>query len=178
MKGQKKSFMIKKESGTKFHKSFFMAMKHVPTSTAQEKKFNTKTGAVYLDERAAKAKKTLDDALSKFDKLIPIKFDVPSQKELNLARSLDTTVETKVHRGLQGAVKLKTIWCFPEGDNIEQKDGKPKTTKPDTDNLIKQLKDVMANRGWFNKGDQQVVDEQTIKIHSKTTGIFVDISEI
>jgi hypothetical protein len=73
---------------------------------------------------------------------------------------------------------LKTIWCFPEGDSIEQKDGKPKTTKPDTDNLIKQLKDVMAQRGWFNKGDQQVVDEQTIKIHSKTTGIFVDISEI
>ena len=31
---------------------------------------------------------------------------------------------------------------------------------------------------WFNKGDQQVADEQTIKIHSKTTGIFVDISEI
>ena len=114
MKGQKKSFMIKKESGTKFHKSFFMAMKHVPTSTAQEKKFNTKTGAVYLDERAAKAKKTLDDALSKFDKFIPVKFEFPSQKELNLARSLDTTVETKVHRGLQGAVKLKTIWCFPE----------------------------------------------------------------
>ena len=56
MKGQKKSFMIKKESGTKFHKSFFMAMKHVPTSTAQEKKFNTKTGAVYLDERALKQK--------------------------------------------------------------------------------------------------------------------------
>ena len=139
--------MIKDESGTKFHKSFFMAMKHVPTSTAQEKKFNTKTGAVYLDERAAKAKKSLDDALSKFDKLIPVKFDVPTQKELNLARSLDTKVE-------------------------------PKTTKPDTDNLIKQLKDVMANRGWFNKGDQQVVDEQTIKIHSKTTGIFVDISEI
>lgn len=178
MKGQKKSFMIKKKSGTKFHAAFFVPMKRVPTSTAQEKKFNKKTGAVYLDERAAKAKKTLDDALSKFDKLIPVKFDVPSQKELNLARSLDTKIETKVHRGLQGAVKLKTIWCFPEGDSIEQKDGKPKTTKPDTDNLIKQLKDVMANRGWFNKGDQQVVDEQTIKIHSKTTGIYVDISEI
>ena len=39
----------------------------------------------------------------------------------------------------------------------------PKTTKPDTDNLIKQLKDVMANRGWFNKGDQQVVDEQILR---------------
>ena len=178
MKGQKKSFMIKKESGTKFHKSFFMAMKHVPTSTAQEKKFNTKTGAVYLDERAAKAKKSLDDALSKFDKFIPVKFDVPTAEQIERLKTLDDKIETKVHRGLQGAVKLKTIWCFPEGDNKEQKDGMPKTTKPDTDNLIKQLKDVMANRGWFNNGDQQVVDEQTIKIHSKTTGIFVDISEI
>ena len=168
--------MIKKESGTKFHKSFFMAMKHVPTSTAQEKKFNTKTGAVYLDERAAKAKKSLDDALSKFDKLIPVKFDVPTAEQRT--NSLDDKIETKVHRGLQGPVKLKTIWCFPEGDDIEQKDGKPKTTKPDTDNLIKQFKDVMAQRGWFNKGDQQVADEQTIKIHSKTTGVYVDIREI
>lgn len=178
MKGLIKSFMIKKESGTKFHKSFFMPMKHVPTSTAQEKKFNTKTGAVYLDERAAKAKKTLDDALSKFDKFIPVKFDVPTAEQIERLKTLDDKIETKVHRGLQGAVKLKTIWCFPEGDDIEQKDGMPKTTKPDTDNLIKQLKDVMANRGWFNKGDQQVADEQTIKIHSKTTGIYVDISEI
>ena len=80
MKGQKKSFMIKDESGTKFHKSFFMAMKHVPTSTAQEKKFNTKTGAVYLDERAQKAKRDIDSALAQFDRLIPVKLEVPSQE--------------------------------------------------------------------------------------------------
>ena len=47
---------------------------------------------------------------------------------------------------ITGGVRLTTKWCFPNGRHA---DGEYRTSKPDTDNLQKLLKDVMTQQGSF-----------------------------
>ena len=56
-------------------------------------------------------------------------------------------------------IYLKTSWYFRRPKN---KKGKLKTTKPDTDNLIKTLKDCMKQAGFF-KDDALIAIELTSK---------------
>lgn len=74
-----------------------------------------------------------------------------------------------------GAVRLITKWCFPiTGD---RNDGQYKTTKPDTDNLQKMLKDVMTDLGYWTD-DALVASEVTEKFWAKVPGIYICIEEL
>jgi len=72
------------------------------------------------------------------------------------------------------AIRLTTKWCFPRG---KHKDGEYKTTKPDTDNMIKLLKDVMTSLGFW-KDDVLVSSEITEKFWAEIPGIYVKIESL
>lgn len=74
-----------------------------------------------------------------------------------------------------GAVRLMTKWCFPITG--KHRDGEYKTTKPDTDNLQKLLKDCMTDLGFWND-DALVASEITEKFWAKVPGIYIRIEEL
>ena len=77
---------------------------------------------------------------------------------------------------LVGPVALTTIWLFPKGKS--HKNGEWRSTKPDTDNLQKLLKDCMTKCGFW-KDDAQVVRETVEKRWSDDpTGIYIEIEEL
>lgn len=71
-------------------------------------------------------------------------------------------------------IRLIVKWCFPRG---RHRDGEYKTTKPDTDNLQKLLKDCMTDVGFW-KDDALVVSEIAEKFWSEIPGIFIRIEEV
>ena len=73
---------------------------------------------------------------------------------------------------LGGPVRLVVKWLFPaEGRHL---DGAWKTSKPDTDNLDKALKDEMT-RLHFWQDDAQVASEISEKFWANTPGIFIQV---
>lgn len=74
-----------------------------------------------------------------------------------------------------GAVRLMVKWLFPITG--KHQDGEYKTTKPDTDNLQKMLKDVMTHLGYWTD-DALVASEITEKFWADTPGIYIRIEEI
>lgn len=76
---------------------------------------------------------------------------------------------------LQGAVRLIVKWCFPiQGKHY---DGEWKTTKPDTDNLQKLLKDCMTDLGYW-KDDAQVASDISEKFWAARPGIYISAQEL
>ena len=74
-----------------------------------------------------------------------------------------------------GAVRLTTWWCFPVTGN--HRNGEYRTSKPDTDNLVKMLKDVMTDiRFW--KDDAQVASEVIEKYWADIPGIYVKVESL
>lgn len=71
-----------------------------------------------------------------------------------------------------GPVRLVTKWCFPITG--KRKDGEYKTTRPDTDNLQKMLKDVMTDLGYWTD-DALVASEITEKFWATVPGIYIRI---
>ena len=128
---------------------FFMPMAKVPTVTHQEK-------AV----RVVKGK--------------PIFYEPP---ELQEARSkLQSHLAPHVPKEKYTcAVRLITKWCFPITG--KHQDGEYKTSKPDTDNLQKLLKDVMTDLGYW-KDDALVVSEIAEKFWATLPGIYIVIEDI
>ena len=156
-------------------KSFFIALDHVPTSTAQEKQYsgyvdkegNART-RVYLTEGAKLAKRDLEEG---------------RWKVIN-AKGWDESY--KIPAGCP--VRLSTLWCFeiPKGKKGKKdaekgnvRDGDWKVTKPDTDNLVKQLKDLMTKAGCFWDDDAQVCHEIIFKCYTDShPGILVEITQL
>ncbi len=127
---------------------FFLPM-HIPTVTHQEKKVHVVKGKpVYYEPPELK------DAREKF--MAYLSLHRPDEK-------------------LQGVIRLSTKWFFPVTKG--HKNGEYKTTKPDTDNLIKLFKDVMTKLGYWND-DSQVASEFTEKFYGNTEGIFVQITTL
>ena len=75
---------------------------------------------------------------------------------------------------MDGPLRLVVKWMFPNG---QHKHGTYKTTKPDTDNLNKMLKDEMTRTGFW-KDDAQVASEIIEKFWSKEPGIFVEVQRL
>lgn len=75
---------------------------------------------------------------------------------------------------MTGAVQLVVKWCFPCGNHPS---GAYKTTRPDTDNLEKLLKDVMTDLHFW-KDDAQVASEVVEKFWSDIPGIFIAVKEL
>ena len=128
-------------------KQFFMAM-DPPTVTHQEKKIGVRSGKPYLYEPA----------------------------EVRAARSKLTAHlgQHKPEKSMKGAVRLVVKWCFPRG---KHEDGEYRTTKPDTDNLQKLLKDCMTDVGFW-KDDAQVASEICEKFWAEVPGIWIHVEEI
>lgn len=74
-----------------------------------------------------------------------------------------------------GPMELVSTWCFPIKGN--HKDGEPMTNKPDTDNLVKLLKDCMTNVGFW-KDDAQVTREIIEKFWADIPGIYIRVTEL
>ena len=97
--------------------------------------------------------------------------------ELKAARQLFTDWLAKYtpKEPMTGAVKLAVIWCFPLSGT--HWDGEPKTSKPDTDNLQKLLKDCMTAARWW-KDDAQVWCEKAVKVYMDQPGIYIHAAEV
>lgn len=138
---------------------FFMPM-IPPTVTQQEHKVtvNRKTGRVVF-------------------------YDPP---ELKAARSrfMDQVGRYAPEAPLDGALQLITKWIWPMDQErqemlavVDPDRFAWKTTKPDTDNLIKLLKDCMTRTGFW-KDDAQVASEVTEKFLANRPGIYVKIMRL
>lgn len=66
-------------------------------------------------------------------------------------------------------------WCFPITG--KHQDGDYRITKPDTDNLVKLLKDCMTDLGYWTD-DCLVASEIIEKFWSKVPGIYIRIEEL
>lgn len=128
---------------------FFIPMK-LPSATHQMKKWGVRNGKPYSYEP-----QSVKDARQKFmahlAKHVP---DVPMQRPLSLT----------------------TQWIYPADSKHPDKTWK--TTKPDTDNLVKLPKDVMTTlRFW--EDDAQVASEIIQKFYSAgPTGLFILIEQM
>lgn len=127
---------------------FFLSMQP-PTCTHQEKKVGIRKGKPFMYEPD-----NVKDARAKL--------------KAHLARHVP-------ERKMQGAVQLVTKWCFPIKG--KHQDGEYRTSKPDTDNLIKLLKDVMTDLNFWTD-DAQVASEVTEKFWAATPGIYLTIEEV
>lgn len=78
-------------------------------------------------------------------------------------------------RPMQGGVRLVVKWCFRT--NGRHRNGEYRTTRPDTDNLQKLLKDCMTALGYW-KDDAQVASEICEKFWAEVPGIYVCAEEI
>ena len=77
---------------------------------------------------------------------------------------------------MKGPINLFVTWLFPRG--TAHRHGEWKTSKPDTDNLQKLLKDCMTEVGFW-KDDAQVARETAEKRWSDDpTGIYIEIAEM
>lgn len=74
-----------------------------------------------------------------------------------------------------GPVRLMVKWLFPITGN--HRDGEYKTSKPDTDNLQKILKDLLTALHFW-KDDALVVSEIVEKFYADQPGIFICIQDL
>lgn len=128
---------------------FFLSM-IPPTVTQQQHRVRKSVnGKIYFyDNQALKdAKQKLEAYLAKFRPSYPI-----SSKP----------------------IRLMVKWLFPKG---KHEDGEYKTTKPDTDNLQKMLKDCMTRLGFW-KDDALVASEIIEKFWAERPGIYIRIEEL
>lgn len=97
--------------------------------------------------------------------------------ELKAARSKLTAhlAKHKPERKLDGALGMQTTWLFPCGES--HLPGEYRTTKPDTDNLQKLLKDCMTATGFWTD-DAQVVMESVQKRWNDVPGIYIAVKEL
>ena len=123
---------------------FFLPM-IPPTVTAQEHKVAVKNGK-------------------------PIFYDPPEVKNAR-AKLLAHLAPFSPEKPFNCAVRLFVTWCFPRG---KHKDGEWRTTKPDTDNIQKLLKDCMTECGFW-RDDCLVASEICEKFWADTAGIFIRI---
>lgn len=128
--------------------NFFIPM-IPPTVTHQEKKISVKNGKpiVYEPPELKDARNKLSAHLARFAPKKPF----------------------------EGAVRLMVKWCFPV--TAKHSNGEYKTTKPDTDNLQKLLKDVMTTLGFW-QDDALVCSEIVEKFYSDVSGIYIVVERL
>lgn len=105
----------------------------------------------------------------------PVFFDPPNVRDAK-EMLVGHLVKNKPEVPIEGAVELTVLWLFPKGKS--HRHGEWRTTRPDTDNLQKLLKDCMTQVGFW-KDDAQVVSEKVQKRWSaEPTGIYIEITEL
>lgn len=126
---------------------FFMPMSRIPTVTSQEKGINYKAKKVYTKDAVKDAKQKFTAHLAKHRPAVPF----------------------------TGPVRLAVGWHFPATKSHHH--GTYKTSKPDTDNLLKLFKDCMTSLGFW-QDDAQVAMESSMKIYSNFPGVFVIVESL
>ena len=96
--------------------------------------------------------------------------------ELKQARAkLEAHLAKHISNKYTCGIRLTTKWLLPvKGKHAN---GEYRTTKPDTDNLQKLLKDCMT-KGGFWKDDALVASEIVEKFWSDVPGIYIKIEEL
>lgn len=143
-----KAYACPLEQGRQKEMNFFMSM-IPPTCTHQEKQVHVVNGKpVFYEPAELKA----------------------ARSKLRAHMSRHVPAEP-----FKGAVRLTTWWCFPIKD--KHWNGEYRTSKPDTDNLVKMLKDIMTElRFW--KDDAQVASEVIEKYWADQPGIYVKVESL
>lgn len=127
---------------------FYMHFETMPKGTAQQKGVYVRNGKPYFY-----TKDKVENAKALFMReLIPNRPKKPSVEAIKL-----TVI-------FYFDVKNRSLW------------GKPKTTKPDTENYLKLLKDCME--GLFFVNDAQIVDEHVKKYYAEKATIAVYWEEV
>lgn len=127
----------------------FLPMAKIPTTTHQQKKVTVRHGKPNFYEPAS-LRAARDKLMSALAKHVP-------------AQSMD------------GPVRLTVKWLFPKIKGASH--GQYKTTKPDTDNLQKLLKDCMTDLGYW-RDDAQVASEVVEKFWADTVGIYIKVEAL
>lgn len=104
----------------------------------------------------------------------PYRYDPPELKNAR-AKFLSFLAPHVPKEPIAGAIGLQVITGYPITGKHE--DGEWKTTKPDTDNTIKLLKDCMT-RLHFWKDDAQVALEINMKKYAATPGIMIRVQPL
>ena len=101
----------------------------------------------------------------------PVFYDTPEIKNAK-EKLIANLAKYKPTQRYECGIRLIAKWLFPKGEN--HSDGEYRTTKPDTDNLQKMLKDCMTVCGFW-KDDALVASEVCEKFWAETSGIYVRI---
>lgn len=128
---------------------FFLPMKEIPTVTHQQKKVKTVNGKPQFYE--------------------------PEELKETRAMFMELFTLYRPEEPMDGPLRLTTKWLFPRIKGTT--DGQYKHTKPDTDNLVKLLKDCMERTGFY-VNDSRVASEITEKFWADTVGIYVKLEEL
>lgn len=128
--------------------SFFLPMR-IPTVTHQEQGIAVRRGK-------------------------PAVYDTPELKEARARFAAHLSKHAPAEK-LKGPIRLIVKWCFPM--TAGHTDGEYKITRPDTDNLIKLLKDEMTKLGFW-RNDAQVASEVNEKFWAKVSGIYISVEEL
>ena len=124
-----------------------------PTITSQEKGYNRYSGQFYTK-----------------DEVKQLKYEYA----INIRRYMSVNkIETP---RFKGAVRLTVIFGFSSSNRKNW--GLLKTTKPDLDNAVKGLQDVLADLGFFEVGDQQVAELVVRKEWSDKPKVFIYLEEL
>lgn len=103
----------------------------------------------------------------------PIFYDPPEIKDAK-QKILSGLYPHKPKEPFTDGVRLIVKWLFPKG---RHKDGEYRTSKPDTDNLQKMLKDCMTKSGFW-KDDALVCSEICEKFWTDKSGIYIKVEKI
>lgn len=85
------------------------------------------------------------------------------------------SVAAEITDTLDGPLRETVKLCYPPTDS--HRAGEPKTTKPDVDNVVKTINDVLENVGVI-ANDSRICDLRVIKAYSEPAGIFICIEEL
>lgn len=104
----------------------------------------------------------------------PVFYDPPKVKAAK-SKLMAHLMKHRPEHPVDEAVRLIVKWLFPIKGNHH--DGEYRTSRPDTDNLQKLLKDCMTQCGYW-KDDALVVSEISEKFWAKLPGIYIRIEKI
>ncbi len=101
-------------------------------------------------------------------------FYEPAELKVARVKLTDSIGRFRPAAPYENGVRLMVKWCFPRD---RHPDGSYRTTKPDTDNLQKLLKDCMTACGFW-KDDALVASEIVEKFWAEVPGIYIRVEEL
>ena len=103
-------------------------------------------------------------------------FYEPSQVKAARAELTQKLMLHKPDAPYQGPIAMSVVWYYPT--RTKQKDGQLKTTRPDVDNSVKLMLDVMTKLGFW--GDDAQVGRLTLEkrwIWNQAGGTLIQLKE-